>query len=165
MKKDLASKILETIPAAMRMLRSEMRAASHFKFSVPQHRILAHIFGGITKASDLAEIQGVSHPAISKLIESLVKRGCVEREFKNGDRRQVHLGLTEKGRKEFLEYRKAALKKINLQINKLSAHHQSELDSGLSALEHLLTMYVLKDGKKEVTHPFVLKDGEVPAHS
>ena len=59
-------------------------------------RLLGHR-GGQT-ASQLARYLGVSKPAVSQIVDSMVRAKLVTRKPATADRREVHLHLTKKGR-------------------------------------------------------------------
>ncbi|MCI9078270.1 MAG: MarR family transcriptional regulator [Lachnospiraceae bacterium] len=49
---------------------------------------------------DMASLTGLSKPAVSRLIESLEKKGFLFRQFSQKDKRSYTLHITEKGNKE-----------------------------------------------------------------
>lgn len=110
---ETASQLIDTIPLIMRALRNEIRSNRPTEFSVPQFRVLAFLSHNEGAAlSDLATHIGLMRPTMSKMVESLVRRGWVERETAAGDRRYVQLRLTENGRAVF----NAAREKTRLRL-------------------------------------------------
>lgn len=97
----ISSQILEVVPLAMRSIRSEMRGLAQPELSVAQFRILARLEFKPHSNKDLAEWVGVSTAAMSRTIDTLVKRGFVQRHIPKHDRREVVLTLTVKGKKKF----------------------------------------------------------------
>lgn len=72
--------------------------------SYRQMRILKHIHGGVTLSSELASRFGITPPAISETVESMVKKGLIKRHFGVAqDRRAVVLELTPAGEHLYLE--------------------------------------------------------------
>lgn len=130
----LAKMILDTVPPVMHVIRRELRAAAHEELSVPQWRVLAHINRGIADATSLAELQGVSLPAISKMVDGLVDRELVERRFTKEDRRQAQLTLTTRGRNLYNRTREAAQKKMAETLGALSGEQRHQLEEGLKIL-------------------------------
>lgn len=65
--------------------------------SYRQMRILKHVGAGVTSGTELGRIFGVTAPAISETIESLVRKGLLRREPHETDRRAVILLLTDEG--------------------------------------------------------------------
>lgn len=89
----------ETIPSIWRIVRGHVRAVAvqNFEISVEQFHILRHIRKGTVCASDLARTLGLSRPAISQAVETLVSKGLLTRTPQVGDRRFIRLELTAKG--------------------------------------------------------------------
>jgi DNA-binding MarR family transcriptional regulator len=89
----------ETIPPVWNQVRNNLRciASEKFEISVEQFHILRHIRKGITSVSDLAEVKRISRPAISQGVDALVEKGLISRRQETGDRRFVHLQLTQQG--------------------------------------------------------------------
>jgi len=80
------------------VVRLEDRLLLHeLGLSYRQMRILKHIHSGVTSATELGRIFGVTAPAVSETVESLVKKGLVTREPHESDRRAVKLDLTKQG--------------------------------------------------------------------
>jgi DNA-binding MarR family transcriptional regulator len=147
---ELAKKILDVIPMSMAKIRTEMRAASPSYLSVPQFRILANIFRGRNLAGEIAKHQGVSQPAMSKMIEALVEKGLVRRETEAGkDRRRVPLVLTEEGETLFLKIRRSAQQEISRSTARLGARQRQEMFRGLQRLESFFSAYPQVEGTKK----------------
>lgn len=138
---EIAKKLMDIIPPSMNWIRTEMRSAMKSKeqeeLSVPQFRILASIFRGRNVACDIAKHQGISQAAMSKMIDSLVARGFVEREANENDRRHFHLILTKEGDTLFKKLRKSAQANLKEQISCLEQTDREDLEKGLLALEKL----------------------------
>ena len=94
-------KFWESIPPAWRQTRTQIRhiAFEKFQMSVEQFQVLRRIRRGCTSVSALAEASQTGLPAVSKAVESLVKRGLVARSSDPLDRRKVPLALTEEGQR------------------------------------------------------------------
>src|SRR5690242_809645 len=100
----------------MRRIREEIRSSSHSEFTVPQLRIMDQLVRGLSTAAELAEYQGVSLAAISKMVDGLVERGLVVRQFKSGNRKQIFLFPSTKGKKLYLTFRSLAQRNISLEL-------------------------------------------------
>lgn len=86
------------IQVAHVVVRLEDRGLSrNFGLSYRQMRILKHIAAGVRSGTELGRIFGVTAPAISETLESLVKKGLVVRTPHESDRRAVKLRLTPEG--------------------------------------------------------------------
>lgn len=134
----LAKLMLDVVPATMHVLRRELRGAASPELSVPQLRVLAHIHRGVADATSLAELQGVSLPAISKMIDAMVERELVERRFTKDDRRQAQLSLTARGRALYTRTRESAQRKLSERLMGMSASDKRALREGLQVLGELV---------------------------
>jgi DNA-binding MarR family transcriptional regulator len=63
----------------------------------PQYRLLALLEVGSSTATYAAERLAVSPPSVTSIVDGLVARSMVERKNVEGDRRRVHLELTDEG--------------------------------------------------------------------
>lgn len=77
--------------------RSLERALS--ELTLAQLRVLGIVSSNPGRASRLAERAALSRPTLSGLLDGLVGRGWVVRDAVAGDRRGVHLAITESGRR------------------------------------------------------------------
>jgi DNA-binding MarR family transcriptional regulator len=134
---EIARKLMDIIPPSMNWIRTEMRATLEEELTVPQFRILANIFKGKNVACDIAKHQGISQAAMSKMIDSLVNRGFVERIANENDRRHFHLNLTKEGDTFYKKSRKSAQANLKEQISTLDLVDRENLERGLIALEKL----------------------------
>lgn len=137
---EIAKKLMDIIPPSMHWIRAEMRTTMEDELSVPQFRILASIFVGRNVACDIAKHQGISQAAMSKMIDSLVARGFVEREANENDRRHFHLILTKEGDTFFKKMRKNTQANLKEQISCLERPDREDLEKGLLALEKLFLL-------------------------
>jgi len=96
---EAAAELLEVVPQVMRTIRAQMRQHRAAELSVPEFRTLGflnkHTGASLTAAADHI---GLTLPSMSKLIDGLVERKLVTREFDALDRRRVTLALTARGR-------------------------------------------------------------------
>ena len=99
---DCVAQVLATVPMIMRTIRHEMRRHRPSGLSVPQFRAMAFIYRrrGVS-LSRIADHMGLTLPTVSKMVDTLVKRGLVMRETSADDRRCLILRLTEQGISEF----------------------------------------------------------------
>lgn len=132
---DVAGQFILTVPRSMRILRSLMRKSAVPGLSVPQFRILAQIQGGIDCASEIAELHGVSLPAMSKMINLLAKKGLIKRTPRASDRRYSRLSLTGRGAKVFASIRSQTQRELSGIIKEhLSTTEIKNLVAGLKVL-------------------------------
>jgi DNA-binding MarR family transcriptional regulator len=96
---ETASELLDVVPQVMRALRAQMRSHRTADLSVPEFRTLGFLKGHPgASLSDVTDHIGLSLPSMSKLVDGLVERKLVTREFDLEDRRRVTLALTGRGR-------------------------------------------------------------------
>lgn len=89
----------DTIPPVWGKVRSNVRetATSEFQITLVQFHLLRHIYKGAHSASEVAERQQISRPAITQAVDLLVEKGLVNRSQNLEDRRYVRLELTPAG--------------------------------------------------------------------
>jgi DNA-binding MarR family transcriptional regulator len=134
LKTDLTALFMEVVPHGMREFRKEMRNSRSASLTVPQFRILAHIWRQPRNNKELAEEQGVSVAAMSRMIDWLCKHGLVERKKCLGDRREILVKLTPSGKKRFARFREEAHVRMKKRLDTLTASDQKNLHQGLTAL-------------------------------
>lgn len=131
---DSAKQILDVIPRTMRMLRTELRSYAKPELTVPQFRILVHLTEAPRNNGQLAEIQGVSVAAMSRMVDGLVRRGLIERVGSTTDRRQIQLVLSDDGQRLCEKITTALQKSLSLRIAKLDKRPRQNLQTGLNIL-------------------------------
>jgi DNA-binding MarR family transcriptional regulator len=98
----LAGAILETIPALMRAIRTEMRRAQPHPMSVPEFRTLRFVAQNPgTNLASIAAHLGSMPASSSQLVSRLVAEGLVTSATNAKARREVSVALTAKGKAEF----------------------------------------------------------------
>ncbi|MFL5758987.1 MAG: MarR family winged helix-turn-helix transcriptional regulator [Thermomicrobiales bacterium] len=80
----------------------------------------------------------VTPAVVTGLIDRLEKRGYVQRVNQPGDRRRIHLALTEEGRARSIEVENFLISDIATQVRKLSAHEMEALERGLEILDRIV---------------------------
>jgi DNA-binding MarR family transcriptional regulator len=131
----LAARVLmDTIPSVMGIIRSDMRLAAKGVFTVPQFRTLNHLMKHPQNNRELAEWMGVAPPTMSRMIDTLVKRGYLEKARDTSDLRQQTLQLTLEGRQEINRVKTVVNKKIALKFKKLSEDQANVLVQGIRLL-------------------------------
>jgi DNA-binding MarR family transcriptional regulator len=134
---DYVRLILEVVPQTMRSIKTEMRAAAKQELTVPQFRVFNRLSKSVTTNSELAEWMGVTAPTMSRMVDGLVKRKLVRRLVPEGDRRQVLLELTERGKVTFAEIAGEVREKFAVRIAGLNPDEKRGLESGLRILSEL----------------------------
>ena len=134
---ELSALLLDAIPPLIRAIRAAMREYQGARFTVPQFRVLGFVSLQPCTSKQIAEWQGVSVPAMSRMVSALVRRGLLRRTRDSADRRQIELRLSQRGRSEFGRLRLAIEAALAGRIALLPAAHKRALGTGLTALEEL----------------------------
>ena len=115
-----ARDLLDTVPVVMRFIRGEIRRRHTAGLSLPQFRTLA-FFSHVDNSSlsAVAEHLGLSLPAMSRLVNGLVRGKLVERKPVSSNRRQIALSLTSRGQ--------AKLEKVRSEIRAQLAGYLQDL--------------------------------------
>ena len=130
-----AAQILETVPAIIRFIRSEMRSHRGADLSVPQFRTLALLSRSQGASLSLvAEFLGLSLPAASRLVDGLVKKGLVTRQIPASNRRQVALSVSARGRATWEVARQATQQRLAEVIAPLSVAQRSRIQEAMHVL-------------------------------
>jgi len=132
-KKELARRVLETMPLIMRSLHRDLRSINHH-VDPNQVQILGMLVDHQLSVSGLAGRQRVSLPSMSKTVSALVERGWIERVDFPGDRRVVHLKLTVSGRAALGELRNTMVESFAAMLGGLTADECEKLSAGLDVL-------------------------------
>jgi DNA-binding MarR family transcriptional regulator len=69
-------------------------------------------FGGPRSLSELAQIEQVTPPTMSRIVDSLVKHGLANRDTDKNDRRLITISATEKGKKIMFQGRNNREKRL-----------------------------------------------------
>jgi DNA-binding MarR family transcriptional regulator len=130
-----ARQIFELGPRIARSIRRAMKGLPGPELTLAQYRILARVSQGLGKASLLCELQGVSLPAMSRMVDTLVRKGLLKRAPNAEDRRQIVLKLSPAGRKAHDRLKNAVIREIDARLSGLSPAEQASLAGSLSLLE------------------------------
>lgn len=133
----VAKDLLDSIPKLMARIRTEMRAMAKPQLTIAQLRILAKLNQGASSISELAERQGVSAPAMSKMVGILEARRLARRTTQTLDRRQVEVSLTDEGKRVFLSIRGAVREKLAVRIGALSDSKKKLLYDAIEVLNEI----------------------------
>ncbi|MBN8554129.1 MAG: MarR family transcriptional regulator [Deltaproteobacteria bacterium] len=134
----LSKKLLEILPPIVHKLRTIARTSVKGKVTLAQFRILAQINSGVKTVGEMAELQAVAQPTMSKMVDGLVRRGLVKRNFAVQDRRQIHLVLTKKGLSTYQHGRGAVEVYLSQEMRTLSEKERASLAEALIQIENVL---------------------------
>jgi DNA-binding MarR family transcriptional regulator len=133
---DCARVVLESVPHLMRVIRLQVRSRSSPELTMPQFRTLAFLGRNEDPMlADVATFLGLTPPAASKLIDTLVAAKLVIREEGTVDRRRVALKLTPSGRRKYNRVVEDAESYLAERIQNLAPQIRVEVLRGLEALQ------------------------------
>jgi DNA-binding MarR family transcriptional regulator len=134
---DLSRAFVEVLPRAMWSIRAGVRQAAGENFTMPQFRVLTQLLKRSSTNGELAELMGVSVPAMSRMVDGLVEMGFVVRVPVHNDRRQIKLELGPEGRRKFRRLQKHIHGVFVDRFGALSPDRLDALESGLKVFEEL----------------------------
>lgn len=133
-----AEALLEVVPLVMRTIRQLMREQRSADLSVPQFRALGFVHRHPeTSVSAVAEHLGLSAPATSRLLDSLVERGLLERQVSATDRRFVALRLSPRGIAVREDARRHAAEQLAARVSELADADRATILAALDALRRV----------------------------
>lgn len=143
---ELASALVEVVPLVMRAIRSHMRVNHALDLSVPQYRALGFVVRHPgASLSQVAEHQGLTLGAASRLVDGLVTRGLIERRSSTLDRRFVTLHVLPEGASIHAQARSRTELALARMLTTLSAVEQ---DTILRAMESLRAVFTVDSSER-----------------
>jgi DNA-binding MarR family transcriptional regulator len=132
----LIDKFWESVPPAWQQTRSQIRcsAVEKFQMTEEQFQVLRRICNGSASVSALAEASQTSRSAVSKAVDSLVRRGMVIRSQNPQDRRNLPLALTDEGRRVMDGVYDETERWLSARFARLTAEETDSLLKGLESL-------------------------------
>jgi DNA-binding MarR family transcriptional regulator len=146
-----AETLLETLPAVMGYVSSELRRSSPIENSV-HFRLMRALRRGQRKLHELAEMHSVRLPTMSRTVSVLEGRGWVDRRRSTEDRRTVYVTMTETGEEVLQRVEKMAIARASELLACMSDADVAALQQGLTALHSVIRDHI-------GIHP---DEGEVP---
>jgi len=135
-----ALRVLDAVPAVMRFIRAEMRSKRARGVSVPPFRSMAFLRTNEgASLSQVAEHVGLSMPAMSRLVDGLVKRGLLARGSSESDRRKVTLQLTTRGQDMIKAARKWTQHRLAGVLENLPKDQRAEIADAMTVLKSAFT--------------------------
>jgi DNA-binding MarR family transcriptional regulator len=139
---DCARELLDIVPLVIRSIRKEIRQHRAEGLSVPQFRTLLFLRRNPgASLIDVADHLWLTPPSVSKLVDGLLARNLLTRQYCANDRRRIAMHLTDNGQQD-LDYAIDAT--IESLTNRISSLCSGEIDTLMQAL------YILKDAFPEV---------------
>jgi DNA-binding MarR family transcriptional regulator len=132
-----AEEVMGAVPPVVWHLRRRMRG-NRGKLSLPQFRALVRFENEpAVSISAVAEHLGISLSSTSRLVSGLVRRGFLARESDPADRRQVHVGITAKGRAVLQTARDATRRELESLFTQLGVRDQTLLIDAMKVLRRV----------------------------
>ena len=136
----LIEKFWESIPSAWRRTRKKIRqiALEEFKISEEQFQVLRRIRKGNNSVSALADASLTSRSAVSRAVDSLVKRSFITRTQDPKDRRNIPLVLTNEGRRVMDAIYTEAEDWLSIHFGQMNSNEMDILLQGMEILRKTL---------------------------
>jgi len=140
----LLKETLELFRGVMLPLWHIMRAQIHqlasgkYGITSSQFHTIRRISQGDASVSALADCMRVSRPNVSRAVDDLVNNGLVNRKRDPDDRRNIHLSLTEKGKKMIKNLHKKYGRILADQFSILSDEELRVLSSALESMKKVI---------------------------
>ncbi|MBB5519313.1 MarR family winged helix-turn-helix transcriptional regulator [Amphiplicatus metriothermophilus] len=123
---------------AIHLLRRARAADRESGLSPERLSVLSVLtFAGPRTVSALAELEGVSAPAISRIVSGLEKEGLVKRERSTQDARQVRVAITNKGKSLVEAARRRRIERIAEELIRLRPGELGKLREAARVLARL----------------------------
>ena len=131
----LAMSLREAIMRLNRRLR-QARAVGDLTFSQLSALTSLQLAGALTPR-ELADVERVQPPTMTKIVGKLEERGLVARTPHPTDRRQVILAATEEGRAVYAQFEKARNEWLALQLAELTEDERDTLERAAQILRQV----------------------------
>lgn len=131
----LAISLRESITRLNRRLR-QARAVGDLTFSQLSALTSLQLAGALTPR-ELADVERVQPPTMTKIVGKLEERGLVVRTPHPTDRRQVILAATEQGRAVYAQFEKARNEWLALQLAELTPEERDTLERAAQILRQV----------------------------
>lgn len=134
---DLSHLVLETFPRVMGYVGCSLRREA--PVDQQQHfHVLRALREQDHSLSELAAVASVRLPTMSRTVDALSRRRWVERYHAEGDRRTLHVRITEEGRKSLTETENLAISRVSVLLEELEPNERQALGSALEQLSEIM---------------------------
>lgn len=144
----LAQRLAFVVGTINRRLRPPADGLSHVAVSALSSISRA----GLVRPGDLARMEGIAAPGMTRLVAELEHRGLVERRGDPDDRRSTLLRLTEAGEQELLAARESRAAWVRDLLDGLPEADLESVESAVTALERAL-LAVTPDAPARAAQP------------
>jgi DNA-binding MarR family transcriptional regulator len=109
-------------------------------YSLTELRIMFELLhGNAATASELADLLGINHGYVSRILKRFKSLGFIERTRSRADGRELLLKLTSKGRRVYAPLNERADAEVEELLSQLSAEEVRKLLEAMVAIRQLLT--------------------------
>ncbi len=139
--RETAALVIDNVPQLMRLLRTKLREKRSGQLSMAQFRTLAFVDANRgASLSEAAGYIGLSLPAMSRLVESLVSQKMLSRTAHGADRRRICLGLTPAGKRDLEEAYHHAESYFAGKFAELNGEERARLADSIGTLARLFML-------------------------
>ena len=133
---ELAARVHSAALHLLRRLAQDDRATG---VSAPRLSALSVlVFGGSRTIGELAGIEGVTPPTMTRLVASMVADGLIDRREDPADRRVVRVQASTTGRSLLLAGRDRRVATLAAMVKPLTAKERRRLDAAAATIERML---------------------------
>ena len=133
---ELAARVHSAALHLLRRLAQDDRATG---VSAPRLSALSVlVFGGPRTIGELAGIEGVTPPTMTRLVAAMVADGLIDRREDPGDRRVVRVQASATGRSLLLAGRDRRVATLAAMVKPLTAKERRRLDAAAATIERML---------------------------
>lgn len=134
-----ARRLMETSHRIIKLLKDEQRRKGGFPkgLGINHYHVLSMLSREKVGACEMADHMGISRPAMTAIVEALVKQGWLRRAPDSSDRRRLDITLTSAGLGVIEEVRRRMLAPLAKRLNRLSAPKRLELENTICLLEEM----------------------------
>ncbi len=139
--RETAALVIDSLPQLTGLLRLKLREKRSGELSMAQFRTLA--FVEAQRGSSLSEAAGhigLSLPAMSRLVDSLVNQRLLTRTAHGTDRRRVCLDLTLAGKRELEAAYRYAEAYFAGKFSELTSEERAQVADSMNTLKRLFTL-------------------------
>ena len=133
---ELAARVHSAALHLLRRLAQDDRATG---VSAPRLSALSVlVFGGSRTIGELASLEGVTPPTMTRLVAALVADGLIDRREDPADRRVVRVQASATGRSLLLAGRDRRVATLAAMVKPLTAKERRRLDAAAATIERML---------------------------
>jgi len=137
--------MIETVPLVMQFMRRQMRKASSRKLSIAQLRTLNFVSKhDLPSLSCAAEFIGLSLPAMSRLVDGLVKTNLLTRRSCDDDRRHIRLAVTDLGQAALDESWKSTHARLAEELAAMTSKERRAISAAMDILREKFDPEIVK---------------------